>query len=352
MSANIKQYKAAFDLSQQFIDAAKITKYPIDVPWVLQHRTNRTILISSFADYKRWAIGAGRKCPDELQDAKCYYLPESDLYIIVYNEKKSKKRIRFSLAHELGHIILEHLHDKRTEIDRGGLEDVAYFAMEGAANTFAGNFLAPPILIQERISGKHFDISDIAKFFNISNESVRNYRKRDYQYWLEIPHEPCENRILERCKNSIFPCFCNSCSSSFYGKHYLFCPICGSQSLSSYEGEENAMAKYSGVKIGEGGRTAPCPICGNEEHVEGATFCMICGKPAVNQCTVAISQYGNNDQCDHTEPLPGNARYCPYCGSETTFLKEGLLKVWNGSQVPAVVENQALCDDDGSDLPF
>ena len=34
MSASIKQYKVAFDLSQQFIDAIKINKYPIDVPWV------------------------------------------------------------------------------------------------------------------------------------------------------------------------------------------------------------------------------------------------------------------------------------------------------------------------------
>lgn len=342
MSASIKQYKSAFDLSQVLADTIKVSKYPIDIFKVFKRKKGPPILISSFEDYKSWATLKGRKCPDEVKDAKCYFDPETGVYIIVYNEKKSKKRIRFSLAHELGHIILNHLSDERTEIDRGGLDDITYYKMEGAANTFAGNFLAPPILIHERLSGMSFDVADIADFFNLSKESVRDYRRRDYQYWLSIPHEKNENRILERCKSRMFPHFCYNCSNLSYGKKYMFCPICGEQSLSNYESEVFAVSKYAGIDLNEDGRTSECPICKNEEHMSNATFCMICGKPAVNQCTSAILVYGNGDQCDHIEPLPGNARYCPYCGSETTFLREGLLKRWDDAHVSIDLDDDSL----------
>lgn len=337
MSANIKQYRHAFDVSQALVDVIEISEYPINMFRVFERKKGPPILVSSFKDYKLWAKSTGRNCPDEVKDAKCYLDEKTGAYIVVYNEKKTKKRIRFSLAHELGHIILNHLNDERTEIDRGGLGDIAYYAMEGAANTFAGNFLAPPILIHERLAGGHFDVDDVANFFDLSKQSVRNYRKQDYQCWLSMSHGKREKRILERYIRRLNTFLCNKCGSVFTIKGAKYCPVCGNQPTKLRAGGNGTMGRtYPHIELNENGRVKECPLCKNEEHLKGALFCMICSKPAVNQCTFAIEKdyEGYRPQCEHTEPLPGNARYCPYCGNETTFLQSGLLQKWDVLQTP------------------
>lgn len=350
MSANISQYKDAFCLSQAVIDAMEIDEFPISMLRVFDRKElAQRILVSSFQSYKEWALAAGLPCPDELKDAKCYYHPSSNIYIIVYNEKKPSNRTRFSLAHELGHIALHHLDDERTEICRGGLDDVTYYAMEGAANTFAGNFLAPPILIRERIDNGKFNVTDIARFFRLSEPAVKTYRQQDYKYWLKMTPSRHEINILDRCKDKLFPKFCRTCKAITYQKGARHCICCGAALKGSQNARGVKVMIYPSLTLREDGRVQECPNCKNEEHIAGADFCMICGSPAVNICTFAHAEnvpYEYN-QCSHTEPLPGNARFCPYCGNKTVFFEAGILKAWNHEE-PGFAE---LSDDDGN-LPF
>ena len=326
MSAGIERYKRAFELSQMLADKIEIAEYPINMFEIFMRTKELKVLVSSFSDYKVWVSASGRNCPDELKDAKCYFDPDFRVYIIVYNEKKPKKRIQFSLAHELGHIILEHLNDERTEIKRGGLDNITYFAMEGAANTFAGNFLAPPILIHERLSGQQFDIFDIARFFRLSKEAVRDYRIRDYKHWLNMSHSRNESRNLERCKDKMFPRVCRNCSNISYGKSYLFCPVCGKQSLSDYESEGLPMIKYEGIRLDKEGKALECPVCQNADMSSDGEYCIICGNSLVNRCSSSTGEY--ESACPNVSPLAGNARYCPLCGSESTFFQRSILLNW------------------------
>jgi len=343
MSANLKQYFHSFEQSQKLVDLLCVDEYPIDISEVFEKLTvgHSPILVSSFADYKRWAISRGINCPDEIKDAKCYYDEQTSVYIIVYNEKIGAKRTRFSLAHELGHIILGHLDDKRTEIDRGGLADIMYFRMEGEANTFAGNFLAPPILIHERIDKEAFNPNDIASFFQLSERSVKEYRSVDYTYWKEMQPSECEYRILSRCRDKMFPHFCYTCSSLSYGKNFIVCPICGEATITNYKSRRFTNMVYSGIQVNKQGRVTKCPVCENEEHIANSLFCMICSKPLINQCILATDSDYGYERCSHTEFLPGNARYCPYCGSKTTFFESGLLNAWD-----------MISNDDNGELPF
>lgn len=62
-----------------------------------------------------------------------------------------------------------------------------------------------------------------------------------------------------------------------------------------------------------------CPNCGFENHIDEAEYCQECGTFLTNFCS--------NDMCDmnngESAPLPDNAKFCPHCGSESTFKENG-----------------------------
>lgn len=330
MSANIIKYRSAFNASQALLDIAGINKFPLDFDCLLSRKKRDNILVSTMSDYNTWmsSVYPGHWKPISVSDAKCFYYADKDTYMILYNETRPETRIRFSLAHELGHIVLGHLNDKRTEISRGGVDNPTYYAMEGAANTFAGNLLAPPILIDDFLSGSEFDIDRISTRFNISPTAVKDYRVEDYKCWKKLIPSNHEKAILKRCHPGLHKQICMECGAAFEIEGALFCPICGANSLSLYYWRKDSVEMiYPSADLTESGQLKECLRCKNEEHLESAEFCMICGDPIVNRCMYAIGKNASNDhwKCRHSEPLPSNARFCPYCGNETTFYNAGVL---------------------------
>lgn len=85
--------------------------------------------------------------------------------VIAYNDEKPALRIRFSLAHELGHHVLGHLNESREN--------------EMEANYFASCLLAPRMAI-------HYchclNALDVARLFQLSDEASR-IAYEDYQIW-------------------------------------------------------------------------------------------------------------------------------------------------------------------------
>lgn len=81
--------------------------------------------------------------------------------IIYYNDKKSNRRIRFSLMHELGHIVL-------------GTD------LEAEANLFASNMLCPSIALHY---SKLTNIREVSNLFNISLECAK-YASEFYEKWI------------------------------------------------------------------------------------------------------------------------------------------------------------------------
>lgn len=81
------------------------------------------------------------------------------------------------------------------------------------------------------------------------------------------------------------------------------------------------------------GRLKACAHCGetNQFVDEDAKYCIHCGFSLKNQCT-------NYNECG--AQLPPHAAYCPYCGSESHFLRSKLIKS----------TRRIIIDDD--DLPF
>lgn len=87
----------------------------------------------------------------------------SSLYIVLYNEKiKSGGRRSFTLAHEIGHIYLDHENDGPGE--------------EREADYFASQLLLPPILVWELLKRSRFTISahELATIFGTSKMAAEN----------------------------------------------------------------------------------------------------------------------------------------------------------------------------------
>ncbi len=100
---------------------------------------------------------------------RCLMVSDESLklhYNIYYNDNMLVSRIRFSIAHELGHIVLNH-------------GDYLDSEKEKEANYFASNLIAPRIAIHYAKCKNHIDVS---KLFNLSQEAAQ-YAFNDYKRW-------------------------------------------------------------------------------------------------------------------------------------------------------------------------
>ncbi len=97
---------------------------------------------------------------------------------IFYNGSASPERIRFTIAHELGHLILHRAQQIRVECDKGAVTSgqLDDRNIEREANEFASNLLMPidalrRLLGDQRKVTLHL-LSDIARTFEVSFEAL------------------------------------------------------------------------------------------------------------------------------------------------------------------------------------
>ncbi len=85
--------------------------------------------------------------------------------IIFYNQDEIIERIRFSIAHELGHYVMNHI----TNLDQ---DDELYQIQEHEANTFAAQLLMPYQLLDLCVyNGIDVSVDFIRKLYGASNEA-------------------------------------------------------------------------------------------------------------------------------------------------------------------------------------
>ncbi|MDA2567389.1 ImmA/IrrE family metallo-endopeptidase [Bacillus cereus] len=107
----------------------------------------------------------------------CWYRKIDDTYIILYNEKIGcSQRIRWTIAHELGHFILKHnLRSNEKVMSRGPLNEAEYEVLEKEANYFAKNILVPiPVIAKILTSISTINLFDIAEICDISYEAAEH----------------------------------------------------------------------------------------------------------------------------------------------------------------------------------
>lgn len=259
-----------------------------------------------------------------------YSIYNGNNYTIAYNNTiQSKGRINFTLAHEIGHIILKHHKDfEVTEILKNNFSKEEYKILENEASCFARNILSPaPLSLKISSIFRYFKLTDIFDITPSARRTRLSLLKQDLNYLST-------EEILNMQEVYDYYLKCTNCKNKYINKNSKYCPICGQSKLKKGKG----FMKYtSNIEIDENKKAKICPKCGNEEIKEG-NYCSICGLYLINKCTnYEEDTFGNViSECDNV--CEANARYCDKCGNKTLFFREGLLPSYTKYLLP--LENE------------
>lgn len=348
MTIKVNHIKAEI-IARKFLKSSYVAMFPLDFKYFrkLYNKTHQTQLaIKSFSwymakykvDYEYMIKYA------QSEDGCCHYIKEEEKAIIIYNDfTKNSGRIRWTIAHEFGHLLLGHLNDDNALISRNNLSKIQYNVYELEANTFARELLAPMSLVYY-IYDCFGNNADIGSIFGLSHEAAQNILKKMFA-WSRNGHDYSKDTCLYgQFHDFLHARYCDNCKAFFItdNKNKKFCHICGNK-LSFGYGEYKNKMKYQDYNISKNYQLLECLQCENEDidiNNEKYAYCHICGAPVINRCL-------NNNDCG--EIVPANARFCPYCGTKTLFYEKGILKPWKeeheeisnpsfGSSIPPIEE--------------
>lgn len=115
-------------------------------------------------------------------------------YIIIYNETQSEQRIRWTISHELGHIMLNHFRGVCVDTNK-----------EAAANYFACELLMP-LAVLDTLGAR--SVEDIAEICNVSLEAAQirteAFSRRD-EFKAKYGNTKHDLKFLA-CFNKMFDC--------------------------------------------------------------------------------------------------------------------------------------------------
>lgn len=329
------RYKYISEFVYKLLHDNQITSYPISIKDLIDtlnfHGSNiQTDTYDSYLSYKN--LMRSKKGLPVLNytdiinifgspDGATARIYGTSLNIIFYNARKNVAgRINWTLAHELGHILLQH-HDIMAPmfLQRRSSNKIntQYDILEKEADWFARTLLCHPYILDQN-GIRTWD--QIMTACNISHTAAIN-RERDIKTKHYIINMPWDENILLQVDKITKHCI--KCKHTFFDAQYAYCPICGSKNTLKWG---NGIMKYKEYQTTSEGFVESCLRCGNEKIM--GDFCQICGAPVRNYCTSYLDNE-SPDQCNNNMPLSGNSRYCPKCGSVSLFYQYDILNAWN-----------------------
>jgi len=131
------------------LEDSNISQFPVDLE-AIQRQYKNLFQICSYGKLMKEQGISREECFQMLGSSDGAVVSQGSRYIIFYNELLLKQRIRFTIAHEMGHIFLDH-HSEYGEpiLDREGVGQQLYRRLENEANCFARNLLCPAFHSQQ-----------------------------------------------------------------------------------------------------------------------------------------------------------------------------------------------------------
>lgn len=346
-------YKELQNLAYDFLNKYTDGQLPVNLIYIINQIDN--LYLMKYSAFSRQHGLELEEVTNLLQsdDGALWYQEPTDTYILLYNDAvTSKERIRFTIAHELGHYVLRHneITDK-TIISRYNLTDSEYNEFEREANFFGKHLLVPFPVLGNYVQFFHaMDVQFIQRVFCVSytvaTYVIKNLKSMQKIGLVKVGHD-VEERFEPYIKKDKTTRICYNCHSSI-SRTVNYCPIChsphgkGENDISLFlekkEAEKEEM-KYSQILLNEEGFPFSCPRCENEDIDSSDKFCSICATYLRNICIGSgpfdensfspyptFELYKETQGCGKT--LPGFARYCPDCGGISSYFNQELLSFW------------------------
>lgn len=333
------------------LEDSGISRFPVDLH-AIQRQYKNLFEIRSFGNLMKDKGISREDC--------CHFFGSTDgaavcngfgRYIVFYNEEKIKQRIRFTIAHELGHIFLNH-HEEygKSVLERGGVTPTLYERIEHEADCFARNLLCPAYNAEQLLISHGFTRS-----FNSKNRWIKTGTTQITKnlksnigaeallvraFDISLAAAKARVDFLAADRKNLSPDQLDA-SPTLQLKHTAmwYCPSCGlaRRPGASYCSEcgrksfvflaNRATFHYRDIGINDFSQFISCPVCGNRDFSKDAGFCKICGTPLSNTCTQDVAHI------NHPE-----AKYCNVCGKPTSFkdtthhikVKESLITINEG----------------------
>ncbi len=310
------RYNRSVMLSCEFLEKYNISQFPINPFTIIDNEKWGLITYSELAAEYNCTIN---DAIISLKSKDGFTIFDDENYTIAYNDTQPKKRILFTLFHEIGHIYLNHLIDfENTTLYRGSLTKSENKVLENEANTFARNVLVPSTFVN-LITDK--SKKNLSRYFGISYPAAETRLELLEYDWQCVVNIGIQSRLQQLFYKFYYRYGCINCNAIVFIKKPKYCPICGKKNLKWGGGE----MKYKKFDTYENNKVKICPVCNNEETDMKGEVCQICGNLLVNKCDDRDAGLFS-DGCGIN--LPPNARFCPECGNHSTFYNDNILKDW------------------------
>jgi Zn-dependent peptidase ImmA (M78 family) len=300
-SAVIPPYRSEYiDLKlKEFVSMNDIRRWPLDCIKVLQGMKNR----------KQYSIDRiGVRDLQQGLDAVTQYNFFTESYEVWFNnqtyrypyKKSSHRRLNFTAAHEIGHIVLEHLliPERRKNCRQKRLDELE-------ADEFAARLLMPKNLI---CSFNYYSLEAVAAWLNVSKTALIHRLIRLNRLPL------LSSRRLSSCTR---------CGNTRFSAFARFCGVCG---LSLHRGVKGIRRIYypDEIPMDAFKRVLVCPTCNKKIHHTAGLYCPFCSTGIFNFCIDFFSSSG--DGCSYANPA--YARFCEMCGKATDYNKKRFFCDW------------------------
>ena len=182
---NYENYKKSRNAAWEILLACRVDRLPVDLNAVLKHLEVRAYSYSHGRDI---LADAGLADIAKQVSGLTFYIGEQP--VILYNELEMPQRVRFTIGHELGHIVLGHVrpgeHTRQNREPQPGDSP-----MEQAANRFAVDLLAPACVLWGLDLHRAEDIARVCKIsiqaaqFRAERMEILYQRNKFLQHPLE-----------------------------------------------------------------------------------------------------------------------------------------------------------------------
>lgn len=303
MSLNNKSNSAlrAFHMAHNFLYEFGIHWLPVDPYEII---SNQKTWHLKYADNLAYEIGKDTQYVlDHVMrsnDGISMYDVNTGQYNIILNRDESipQTRMLWTVVHEIGHIYLGHLDDKRTKVTKDLLEKSEYEKLEFEADIFAGEVLASKWLMRQ------LDIvreSDIALICGISDDAALSRYKKATENYNYVP-----SNVIVTLHNF-----------EEYLKPVTVCKSLNDlNSFARFTYENPIQQKLEKPKPKFLRNDHSCPYCGNETGISSqSNFCIACGSKLKN---TAPEEDGPCEHINHER-----AAFCEMCGNRVLRIKQG-----------------------------